>query len=94
MKKGIIFSVSFFVIFIFGIQTVCAAGNLLAAAKEEGKVVLYSSLPVWANDKLCKAFQKKYDVKAEFYRAGSLKVLQKFLNEKTMLGNQPGIFTA
>jgi iron(III) transport system substrate-binding protein len=69
---------------VFSLRPVLAASDLVEAAKKEGEVVLYSSLPVWANEKLCKAFEKEYGIKAGFYRAGSLKVLQKFLNEKSV----------
>ncbi len=82
MKKCFIIIFIFVVFVFFGLQTAIAESNLLKAAKKEGEVTFYSSLPVWANDKLCKAFEKKYHIKAGFYRAGSLKVLQKFLNEK------------
>ena len=82
MKKFLLFVSIFVVLISFGLQAAVAESNLLKAAKKEGKVTFYSSLPVWANDKLCKAFQKKYGIKAGYYRAGSLKVLAKFINEK------------
>ena len=83
MRRFVVISLILCGWLVFSLQPAVAASDLVEAAQKEGKVVLYSSLPVWANEKLCKAFEEKYGIEAGFYRAGSLKVLQKFLNEKS-----------
>lgn len=55
---------------------------LVAAARKEGKVVLYSSAAIDATQKICNAFEKAYPgVKCEFYRATALPLLQRFNTE-------------
>ena len=66
MKKWLSIIMILCVFLAFSSQKAFATSELIEAAKKEGKAVLYSSLPVWANDKLCKAFEKKYSIKAEY----------------------------
>lgn len=55
--------------------------KLLAQAKKEGTVVLYTSLAPTESKPLADAFQKKYGVKVELWRALSDKVLQRVVTE-------------
>ena len=81
MKRLFAFLVLTVFVLVWSGNTQAAAPDLLAKAKMEGKVMFYSSFPVWVNKKLTDAFTKKYGIKAESYRAGSLKLLQKFYGE-------------
>jgi iron(III) transport system substrate-binding protein len=54
----------------------------LAAAKSEGKVVLYTSAPMGAAQKVASAFQDKYGVTVELFRSGGTQVLRRFLMER------------
>jgi iron(III) transport system substrate-binding protein len=54
----------------------------IAAAKKEGKVVLYTSAPLSAAQKVVEAFQNKYGIKVELFRTGGVNVLRRFLMEQ------------
>ena len=55
--------------------------KVLAAAKKEGKVVIYGSLESGIMDEIEKAFTKKYGVPIEYYRAASNKTLDRVMTE-------------
>jgi len=55
--------------------------KLAAQAKQEGKVVLYTSLAPSESKPLAEAFQKKYGIKVELWRALSDKVVQRAIAE-------------
>jgi iron(III) transport system substrate-binding protein len=55
--------------------------KLLAKARQEGSVVLYTSLATLESMPLAKAFEKKYGIKVELWRAVSEKVVQKAVTE-------------
>lgn len=55
--------------------------KLVAQAKQEGKVVLYTSLAPSESKPLAAAFEKKYGVKVELWRALSDKVVQRTIAE-------------
>ena len=55
--------------------------KLAAQAKQEGKVVLYTSLAPSESKPLAAAFEKKYGVKVELWRALSDKVVQRAIAE-------------
>src|SRR3954452_22735021 len=55
--------------------------RLLERAKQEGTVVLYTSLAPTESKPLAEAFEKKYGVKVELWRALSDKVLQRVVTE-------------
>jgi iron(III) transport system substrate-binding protein len=57
------------------------AARLIAGAKKEGALTLYSSLPVEVMTDVTNAFTGKYDVKVELWRAGSEQILQRALTE-------------
>jgi iron(III) transport system substrate-binding protein len=54
----------------------------IAAAKKEGKVVLYTSAPISAAQQVANAFQQKYGVAVELFRTGGVQVLRRFLMEQ------------
>jgi iron(III) transport system substrate-binding protein len=55
--------------------------RLLERAKQEGNVVLYTSLAPTESKPLAEAFEKKYGVKVELWRALSDKVVQRVITE-------------
>jgi iron(III) transport system substrate-binding protein len=55
--------------------------RLVEAAKKEGSLVLYTSLAPTESKPLADAFEKKYGVKVELWRALSDKVLQRVITE-------------
>lgn len=55
--------------------------RLIAAAKKEGELTLYTSMPVDDMTVLTTAFENKYDIKVKMWRAGSEKVLQRAVTE-------------
>jgi len=55
--------------------------KLVQQAKKEGAVVLYTSLAPTESKPLAEAFEKKYGVKVELWRALSDKVLQRTVTE-------------
>ncbi|HEV7618370.1 MAG TPA: extracellular solute-binding protein [Burkholderiaceae bacterium] len=57
------------------------AEKVLAAAKKEGTLTLYTSIAEKDIPPLITAFEKKYGIKVKIWRAGSDKVLQRTLTE-------------
>jgi iron(III) transport system substrate-binding protein len=55
--------------------------RLVAAAKKEGELLIYTSAPVDDMAVLTAAFEKKYGIKVKVWRAGSEKVLQRAVTE-------------
>lgn len=55
--------------------------RLVAAAKKEGELLIYTSAPVDDMAVLTAAFEKKYGIKVKVWRAGSEKVLQRTVTE-------------
>ena len=55
--------------------------KLVEKARQEGSVVLYTSLATSESIPLSKAFEKKYGVKVELWRAVSEKVVQRTITE-------------
>src|SRR5438270_13952843 len=58
-----------------------APARLVDAAKHEGSVALYTSLAPTESKPLADAFEKKYGVKVELWRALSDKVVQRVITE-------------
>jgi iron(III) transport system substrate-binding protein len=55
--------------------------QLIEKAKKEGRVVIYSTLTIKDSQVLAAAFQKKYGIKAVFWRGVSDKIVQRALTE-------------
>jgi iron(III) transport system substrate-binding protein len=57
------------------------SARLVAAARREGALVLYTSLATSESVPFTRAFEKKYGVKVELWRSLSSQVMQRALNE-------------
>jgi ABC-type Fe3+ transport system substrate-binding protein len=57
------------------------AQRLLEGAKREGSVTFYSNAPTEDNKALVEAFEKKYAIKVNLYRASSEEIRQRVVNE-------------
>jgi iron(III) transport system substrate-binding protein len=72
-------------VLISGILVVARIGYAqtanVQAAKKEGKVVVYGSVPPKSMDHLHKPFEKKYGIKVEYWRGSSTKVMDRALTE-------------
>jgi iron(III) transport system substrate-binding protein len=55
--------------------------KLIAAAKKEGKVVIYGSLESDTVEAIKQPFQKKYGIDVEYWRASATKVMDRALSE-------------
>lgn len=60
----------------------------LAAAKKEGRVVVYTSAPLGAAQRIATAFQNKYGITVELFRTGGVQVLRRFMMEQD--ASRPG----
>src|ERR1051326_6191838 len=54
----------------------------LEAAKREGKVVWYTSLPIALSQRLAGLFEQRSGIKVELFRSGGSAILRRFLQEK------------
>jgi iron(III) transport system substrate-binding protein len=54
----------------------------VAAAKQEGKVVWYTSTPIATANKIVKAFESETGVKVELFRSGGSAVIRRFMQEQ------------
>jgi len=54
----------------------------LAAARREGSIVWYSSLPIDVAQKLATLFEEKSGIKVELFRSGGTAILRRFLQER------------
>ena len=52
------------------------------AAKREGKVVWYTSLPIALSQKLAGLFEQRSGIKVELFRSGGSAILRRFLQER------------
>jgi iron(III) transport system substrate-binding protein len=66
---------------LFRYQAPDRDARLVQRAKQEGTVVLYTSLAPTESKPLAEAFEKKYGIKVELWRALSDKVLQRVVTE-------------
>jgi len=66
---------------VFRYQGADREARLLERAKQEGSVVLYTSLAPTESRPLAEAFEKKYGIKVELWRALSDKVVQRVITE-------------
>ena len=55
--------------------------RLIAAAKKEGSVTFYTSMQTQESGPLAKAFEAKYGIKVQLWRATSDQVIQRTVNE-------------
>src|SRR5690349_18451971 len=66
--------------------------RLLAEAKKQGKVVIYTSLNLKDSVPITEAFEKKTGIKTELWRASSEKVLQRGVTEARAGRYSPDVF--
>jgi ABC-type molybdate transport system substrate-binding protein len=76
MIKGFILSV---LLILFTLSAANAQSQAIdvAAAKKEGKVIVYGSVVPQAMEELHKGFEKKYDIKVEYWRGSSTAVAER-----------------
>ncbi len=80
-----VLSLLFILLFLLLPTPLLPAESLEEAAKREGKVMFYTTIPVPYTQMLTNAFQKKYpSIKAEYYRAGDNQLLGRIHTEKQM----------
>ena len=53
----------------------------VAKAKQEGKLVWYTSTPIAQGQKIVEAFEKEYGIKVEMFRSGGSAILRRFQQE-------------
>src|SRR4051812_14724288 len=61
--------------------TVAADTFDMAAAKKEGKVVWYCSVPIETAQKVANLFEQKTGIKVELFRSGGSAILRRFQQE-------------
>ncbi|HWP56898.1 MAG TPA: extracellular solute-binding protein [Candidatus Acidoferrales bacterium] len=85
MKRLIKTLVFFSLATIFGLAGAARVAGAQAvdieAAKKEGRVVVYGTVPPQAMDDLHKGFERKYGIRVEYWRASSTKVADRALGE-------------
>jgi iron(III) transport system substrate-binding protein len=57
------------------------SAKLIEAAKKDGKIVAYGSLESDTMDAIMQAFQKKFGIEAEYWRASATKVMDRAMTE-------------
>src|SRR3990167_7610812 len=70
-----------FLSFIFVSQYADAQPVDVDAAKKEGKVVVYGTVPPKSMSAINEGFEGKYGIKVEYWRASSTKVMDRALTE-------------
>src|SRR6478672_8610634 len=80
MIKDFILSVPFIVSTLSAANAQIQAIDV-AAAKKEGKVIVYGSVVPQAMEELHKSFEKKYDIKVEYWRGSSTAVAERAQTE-------------
>ncbi len=77
---GIVF---FFLLFVLMLSPVNAPAQSLniEAAKKEGKIVVYGTVPPQSMEVINKPFEKKYGIKVEYWRGSATKVGDRALTE-------------
>lgn len=80
MIKGLILSL---LVISLSVSATKALGQAVdvAAAKKEGKVIVYGSVVPQAMEELHKGFEKKYDIKVEYWRGSSTAVAERAQTE-------------
>ncbi|HEX9455438.1 MAG TPA: extracellular solute-binding protein, partial [Candidatus Binatia bacterium] len=66
---------------LFSAAAVAQSAKLIEAAKKEGKVVAYGSLESDTTDAITQAFQKKFGIEVEYFRASATKVMDRAMSE-------------
>ena len=81
MKQGFLYcAVAVLAVMASVVQVFAQAVNI-EAAKKEGRVVVYGSVPPQAMEALHKNFETKYGIKVDYWRGDSTKVSERALTE-------------
>ncbi len=80
---------------IFGHLAVAQAADAvdMAAAKQEGKVVWYTSTPIKTAQKLTELFEKQTGIHVELFRSGGSAILRRFMQEHSSGLNAADVMT-
>lgn len=81
MKNVCRFTLMFLVSILLNAATARAQAVDVAAARKEGRVVVYGSVVPQAMEELHKNFEKKYDVKVDYWRGSSTAVAERAQSE-------------
>jgi iron(III) transport system substrate-binding protein len=84
-KKGFMIWICFIISFFLMGGYLCHAGELgdiKRAAKAEGSIMLYTTIPHVMMKPVLTGFEKEYGIKVEMYRAVSARLTERFLSEK------------
>lgn len=81
MKNVCGFTLIFFSSIVFDAAIARAQSVDVAAAKKEGRVVVYGTVVPQAMEELHKNFEKKYDVKVDYWRGSSTAVAERAQSE-------------
>ncbi len=81
MKNACSFTLLFLISIVFNATIARAQAVDVAAAKKEGRVVVYGSVVPQAMEELHKNFGKKYDIKVDYWRGSSTAVAERALSE-------------
>lgn len=79
--KTLALAIAGLAIFASGSDAQEVSREVLEAAKKEGKVMIYGSIESEIMQAAQQAFEKKYGVKTEYWRASSTKVMDRVLTE-------------
>ncbi len=77
------FGIVFLLLFILAVSTAYSFAQTpnIEAAKKEGKVVVYGTVPPQSMEVINKPFEKKYGIKVEYWRGSATKVGDRALTE-------------
>jgi iron(III) transport system substrate-binding protein len=81
MKNVYCFTLTFFMSIVLNAAIAGAQSVDVAAAKKEGRVVVYGSVVPQAMEELHKNFEKKYDIKVDYWRGSSTAVAERAQSE-------------
>src|SRR5215510_1926718 len=87
MIKGFILTILVFSVSVSAAKALGQAVDV-AAAKKEGKVIVYGSVVPQAMEELHKGFEKRYDIKVEYWRGSSTAVAERAQTE--LRAGRPG----
>lgn len=81
MKNSCSFTLMILISIVFNAMIARAQTVDVAAAKKEGRVVVYGSVVPQAMEELHKNFEKKYDIKVDYWRGSSTAVAERAQSE-------------
>lgn len=79
-RSGIVFLYALFALIYLCTQAEAQQVNV-DAAKKEGRIVLYGTVPAISMDVFNKGFERKYGIRVDYWRASSTKIMDRTLAE-------------